>query len=173
LLAVIVGLSLTIFGPASAFGASPTPSATGDVLASYSYDTASNTRESTVAAAFGDARARRFAATSSVVSTGEVSAFPVDFVAADTADGAASIGFRSDATHIFRDAAGHFAEDTPANRAIIRGAVDPANLRSTITLKDGATLSKYFQTLPDGTQAWAEVRNGTEITNGGLNVIPR
>lgn len=94
-------------------------------------------------------------------------------VAAETATDAASVGFRSDATHIFRNAAGHFADDTAANRAIIRGAVDPANLRSTITLKDGATLSKYFQTLPDGTQAWAEVRNGTDITNGGLNVIPR
>jgi hypothetical protein len=94
-------------------------------------------------------------------------------VAAEAATDATAVGFRSDATHIFRDAAGHFADDTAANRAIIRGAVDPANLRSTITLKDGATLSKYFQTLPDRTQAWAEVRNGTVITNGGLNVIPR
>jgi hypothetical protein len=58
-------------------------------------------------------------------------------------------------------------------RAIIRGAVDPANLRSTITLKDGSSLAKYVQNLSNGTQAWAEVRNGTEITNGGLNVMPR
>lgn len=86
LLAVIVGLSLTIFGPAAAFGASPTSPATAEVLASYSYDTASNGLESTVAAAFGEARARIPAVTSSVVSTGEVSAFPVDTVAADTAD---------------------------------------------------------------------------------------
>jgi hypothetical protein len=54
----------------------------------------------------------------------------------------------------------------------IRSALDPSHLRDTITLKDGSTLEKYFRTMPDGTQAWAEVRNG-EITNGGLNVIPR
>lgn len=40
------------------------------------------------------------------------------------------------------------------------------------TLKDGTELLKYYRDLPDGTQAWAYVRNG-EITNGGLNVIPR
>lgn len=34
-------------------------------------------------------------------------------------------------------------------------------------LPDGSTLARYFQTLPDGTQAWVEVRNGVEITNGG------
>ncbi|NTW39614.1 MAG: RHS repeat-associated core domain-containing protein [Cellulomonadaceae bacterium] len=87
-------------------------------------------------------------------------------------DSLAQVGFRSDTSHIFRDASGHFAEDTAGNRAIIRGALDPGNLRSTVTLPDGATLEKYFKTLPDGTQAWAEVRNG-EITNGGLNVVPR
>ena len=85
----------------------------------------------------------------------------------------AGVAFRSDASHIFRDAAGHLADDTPENRALIQGAVDPANLRSTITLPDGSTLAKYFETLPDGTQAWAEVRNGTEITNGGLDATPR
>lgn len=56
---------------------------------------------------------------------------------------------------------------------MIQGAIDAANLRSTITLPDGSTLAKYFQTLPDGTQAWVEVRNGVEITNGGVNVTPR
>lgn len=81
-------------------------------------------------------------------------------------------GFRSDTSHIFRNARGHLAEDTPENRELIESALDPANLRSTTTLKDGTTLEKYFKTLPDGTQVWAEVRNGT-ITNGGLNATPR
>lgn len=81
-------------------------------------------------------------------------------------------GFRSDTSHIFRNARGHLGEDTPENRKLIESALDPANLRSTTTLKDGTTLEKYFKTLPDGTQVWAEVRNGT-ITNGGLNATPR
>ncbi len=89
------------------------------------------------------------------------------------ANEAGTVAFRSDTSHIFRDDAGHLLEDTPANRAVIQGAIDPANLRSTITLPDGSTLAKYFQTLPDGTQAWAAVRNGIEITNGGVNVTPR
>ena len=61
---------------------------------------------------------------------------------------------------------------TTADRALIQSALDPANLRDTVTLKDGSSLAKYFRTLSDGTQAWAEVRGG-QITNGGLNVIPR
>jgi RHS repeat-associated protein len=84
----------------------------------------------------------------------------------------AEVGFRDDTAHIFRQATGHLADDTPANRAIIHGAIDPSNLRSTITSNDGSTLKKYFKTLPNGTQAWAEVRNG-KVTNGGLNVTPR
>jgi hypothetical protein len=31
------------------------------------------------------------------------------------------------ADHIFRDAAGHLAEDTPENRAVIEGVVKPGN----------------------------------------------
>lgn len=58
------------------------------------------------------------------------------------------------------------------NRSLIQSALGNANLRTTITLKGGETLQKYYRKLPDGTQAWAEVRNGA-ITNGGLNVIPR
>jgi hypothetical protein len=81
--------------------------------------------------------------------------------------------FRSDTSHIFRNATGHFVEDTAANRALIRSAIKPEHLRSTTTLKDGATLQRYFWTLSNGKQAWAEVRNGSEITNGGLNATPR
>ncbi|RIJ68750.1 hypothetical protein D1871_22540 [Nakamurella silvestris] len=88
------------------------------------------------------------------------------------AEAGGTVGFRSDTAHIFRNATGHLAEDTPGNRAIVRGAVRPENLRSTVTLGEGGILDKYFQDLPDGTQAWAEVREGF-ITNGGLNVKPR
>lgn len=68
---------------------------------------------------------------------------------------------------------GHLLEDTPAKRDLIQSAIDQANLRSADVLKDVVgTLEKYYKTLPDGTQAWAEVRDG-EITGGGINVIPR
>jgi hypothetical protein len=83
------------------------------------------------------------------------------------------VAFRSDASHIFRDDAGHLLDDTPANRDLIQGAVKPENLASTITLPGGATLATYFETLPDGSEVWVEVRNGTEITNGGLNASPK
>ncbi|MEH0931387.1 RHS repeat-associated core domain-containing protein [Micromonospora sp. CPCC 205558] len=83
--------------------------------------------------------------------------------------------FRSNTTHIFRDGhPGHLKVDTPGNREMIQRAIRPQNLRSRIELPNGGgTLEKYFEILPDGTQAWAEVRNGTTITNGGLNITPR
>lgn len=31
----------------------------------------------------------------------------------------------------------------------------------------------YHKTLSDGRQVWVEVRNGAEITNGGINLVPR
>jgi hypothetical protein len=88
-------------------------------------------------------------------------------------DDVAGVAFRSDTSHIFRDSAGHLLEDTATNRSLIQSAIEPGSLRSTITLPDGSSLAKYFRTLPDGTQVWAEVRNGVEITNGGLNAVPR
>ena len=94
-------------------------------------------------------------------------------VATNALDDLAEVGFRSDTSHIFRDAPGHLAADTAENRALIQSALSPENLRTTITLPDGSTLAQYFRTLPDGTQVWVEVRNGLEITNGNLNVIPR
>ena len=88
---------------------------------------------------------------------------------------AAAIPFRKDTTHIFRDKAegGHLLEDAPANRALIRGAVSPDNLVKSWTTKQGAKMSQYKAMLPDGRQAWAEVRDGREITNGGVNDNPR
>jgi hypothetical protein len=84
----------------------------------------------------------------------------------------AGVVFRSDTSHIFRSAAGHLAEDTPANRALIRGAVQPGNLVGTRTIGSGV-LRSYQQTLPDGRQVRVEVRGGTEITNGGVNNVPK
>jgi hypothetical protein len=78
-------------------------------------------------------------------------------------------GFADDnLEHIFRDAPGHLADDTIANRQIIQSAVDPANLIGTSA--DG--VSRYRVRLEDGTQAWADVYNG-QIVNGGVNQIPR
>jgi hypothetical protein len=85
---------------------------------------------------------------------------------------AATTPFRSDVGHIFRSKGGHLLEDTPANRELIQSAIGKENLVMEKSLREGGTLQKYQKMLPDGTQAWAEVRGG-EITNGGLNVIPK
>lgn len=93
--------------------------------------------------------------------------------AAKSVDALANIPFRPNTSHIFRNKTGHLLEDTADNRALIQSALSPGNQRRTDTLPDGTSIARYFRELPDGTQAWAEVRNGTQITNGGLNVIPR
>jgi len=86
----------------------------------------------------------------------------------DGADGGFDI-VENNAGHIFRDATGHLAEDTTANRALLQEAANnPANYLST----DANGVVTYRQTLPDGTQVWAEVYNG-QITNGGVNSVPR
>ena len=84
-----------------------------------------------------------------------------------TADEAAPIA-EDNVGHIFRDAPGHLAEDTPVNRAIIQGTVSPDNYVGT----DSNGVATYRQVLPNGTQSWAELYQG-QITNGGLNNVPR
>lgn len=74
----------------------------------------------------------------------------------------------ANASHIFRDAAGHLAEDTAENRALLEGAVKPGNYVE--TRPSGAQV--YRETLPDGQQVWVEVYDG-KISNGGINAIPR
>lgn len=59
-------------------------------------------------------------------------------------------------------------EDTPANRALIESAVKPGNF---VGIK-GEGVAIFRETLPNGSQVWAEVYNGA-ITNGGLNEVPR
>jgi RHS repeat-associated protein len=95
-------------------------------------------------------------------------ALALDALAAGGAEEAGGLVFRSNTSHIFRDAAGHLAEDTPANRALLRRAVEPQNIVGETRLP-GTVISRYRQLLPDGQQVWVEVRNGTEITNGGVN----
>ena len=87
---------------------------------------------------------------------------------ASATDEAASVS-EANASHIFRDATGHLAEDTPENRQVLEEtATNPASYVGT----DSNGVATYRQMLPDGTQAWAEVYNG-EITNGGVNGVPR
>jgi RHS repeat-associated protein len=69
--------------------------------------------------------------------------------------------------HIFRDSAGHFAEDTTENRALVQSAVKPGNYVRT----GGGGEQLFRETLPDGTQVWAKVYDG-KVTNGGLNQTP-
>jgi RHS repeat-associated protein len=73
----------------------------------------------------------------------------------------------SSASHIFRDAEGHLAEDTPENRALIESVVKPGNYVRT----GGSGEDLYRETLPNGTQTWAKVYKGS-ITNGGVNDVP-
>ena len=72
------------------------------------------------------------------------------------------------ADHIFRDATGHLAEDTPENRAVIEGVVKPGNYVE--SHEPGVDV--YREVTPNGTQVWAEVYKG-QITNGGVNTTPR
>ena len=71
--------------------------------------------------------------------------------------------------HIFSDRKGHVV-DTPANRKMIEGAVmDKGNL---IGKKQRGGSELFSKMLDDGSQIWAEVRNGI-VQDAGLNDIPR
>jgi RHS repeat-associated protein len=89
--------------------------------------------------------------------------------AATGAGGLAGPAFRANTSHIFRDAPGHLLEDTATNRALLQGAIDPANVVST----NRWGITTYHQLLSDGRQVWVQVRNGEVITNGGVNAAPR
>ncbi len=67
--------------------------------------------------------------------------------------------------HIFRDAEGHFTEDTPANRAALENVVnDPGSKLGT----DARGETWYAKETADGKQIWVETRNGT-IRDIGIN----
>ncbi len=69
------------------------------------------------------------------------------------------------ARHIFRQAPGHFSEDTLANRQLILDtATDPRCYQG----KDKYKTYWYAQSLSTGEQVWVQIRNG-EIRNAGIN----
>jgi hypothetical protein len=67
--------------------------------------------------------------------------------------------------HIFRNAVGHFQDDTPANRqALIEVASQESNFLGT----DAFGNDWFAEIRADGAQLWTRVRHG-KITNGGIN----
>ncbi len=75
----------------------------------------------------------------------------------------------SDIGHIFRNESGHLRQDTSENRAFIESACESLD-NKVGTKTSGSEI--YLKTMPDGSQAWAEVRNNT-IRNGGKNNFPK
>ena len=71
--------------------------------------------------------------------------------------------------HIFREADGHFREDSDVNRRIL---IDVASRRANFLGNDRAGNAWYAETLTDGTQVWVRVRH-EKVVNGGLNQRPR
>ena len=73
---------------------------------------------------------------------------------------------KSNLGHIFSGKSGHFSKDTPNNRKAIKSTVSQKYF---IGRKVGVDV--YRQTLPNGSQVWVEVYNGT-VSNAGINSIP-
>jgi hypothetical protein len=70
--------------------------------------------------------------------------------------------------HIFRDASGHLAEDTPANRELL---LSTANNLDYLRGPGAFGSSIYTQTQSDGSQIWVITQGGV-IQNGGVNSQP-
>ena len=70
--------------------------------------------------------------------------------------------------HIFRNAEGHFREDTDANRRLL---IDVASRRTNFLGTDRVGNDWYAENLADGTQVWVRVRDD-KIVNGGINRRP-
>jgi hypothetical protein len=73
------------------------------------------------------------------------------------------------ARHIFRNADGHFAQDTAVNRQIL---IDAANRPGNFLGSDRFGNDWFAETRTDGTQIWVRLR-GNKITNGGMNPAPK
>ncbi len=71
--------------------------------------------------------------------------------------------------HIFREADGHFREDSDVNRRIL---IDVASRRANFFGTDRAGNAWYAETPTNGTQVWVRVRSD-KVVNGGLNQRPR
>ncbi|WP_008310590.1 hypothetical protein [Leptolyngbya sp. PCC 6406] len=78
-------------------------------------------------------------------------------------------GINKNAPHIFRQALGHFSEDTPAIRQLL---IDTAMNPNYHLGQDKYKTDWYSQILPSGAQVWVQVRKG-EIRNAGINATPR
>lgn len=71
--------------------------------------------------------------------------------------------------HIFRNAEGHFADDTPENRSrLLRVARDPESQLGV----DRFGILWAEEMMPDGSQIWVQIKDG-RVINGGLNLKPR
>ena len=78
-------------------------------------------------------------------------------------------GITRNARHIFREAEGHFSDDTPTHRQLfIDTAINPTHYLG----GDRYKTDWYAQTLATGEQIWVQVRNG-EIRNAGINPVPK
>ena len=71
-------------------------------------------------------------------------------------------------SHIFRNAYGHLANDTAANRDLFLRAISPDNFIKV----DQYGNQIFAQIIADGTEVWVIVRNGI-IQNAGVNQIPQ
>lgn len=78
-------------------------------------------------------------------------------------------GIDKNGRHIFRNAPGHFAEDTSATRQLL---LDTAADSNWYLGQDKYRTDWYAQTLTSGEQIWVQVRHG-EIRNAGINSTPR
>jgi hypothetical protein len=67
-----------------------------------------------------------------------------------------------------REVPGH-VRDTPANEQLLRETA--GNSANKVGTRPGG-VDVYVTELPDGSQVWVEVFKG-EITNGGVNDVPR
>ena len=74
----------------------------------------------------------------------------------------------SELRHIFRQAEGHVT-DTPENRGLL---LEVANDEKASLTPDQYGNEWSMKILPNGKQAWTQVRNG-KIVNGGINAMPR
>ena len=71
--------------------------------------------------------------------------------------------------HIFREADGHFREDTRANRRLL---IEVASRGTNFLGTDRAGNDWYAENSADGTQLWVRACSG-KIVNGGMNHSPR
>ena len=75
----------------------------------------------------------------------------------------------NDLDHIFRDKPGHLKENNAHNRDLLISTA--TNAKNFFGICERGS-SWFAENMPDGTQIWAEVRNG-KVRNGGINSTPK